>query len=100
MISKKKIYSIDKVGNKKEIEYEVKKKKKEDLSEMVRYSSIGYYLITPLLIAICGGLWIDDYLRTRPLFTVVFIIIGTIATFYNLFKLVNEGRSTRPPYKH
>lgn len=52
-----------------------------------KYINIGYYLLIPLLLGVFLGLIIDNFLHTKPLFTIVLIIGGTVFTFYNLFKL-------------
>lgn len=54
---------------------------------LAKYIGIGYYLGAPLLIGVFLGLAVDHFLKTKPLFIIIFIIIGTIGTFYNLFKL-------------
>lgn len=101
MIAKKqKIYTVDVEGNKREINHAVKEKSKEDYTALAKYSSIGYYLVTPLLLGVAGGIALDNFLHTKPVFTVCLIFVGTIATFYNLFKLVNEGRTPRATHKH
>ena len=101
MIAKKqKIFTVDTEGNRKEITHTVKEKKQEDYATLAKYSSIGYYLVTPLLLGVAGGIGLDNLLHTKPLFTVCLIFLGTVVTFYNLYKLVNEGRTSGPPYKH
>ena len=97
---KRKIYTVDTEGNKREIDHTVKEKKTDDYTALAKYSSIGYYLVTPLLLGVAGGIGLDNFLHTKPLFTVCLIFLGTIATFYNLFKLVNEGRTPRASHKH
>lgn len=53
---------------------------------LAKYIGIGYYLGAPLLIEVFLGLLVDNFLKTKPLFIIIFIILGTIGTFYNLFK--------------
>ncbi|MFH1827507.1 MAG: AtpZ/AtpI family protein [bacterium] len=53
--------------------------------------NIGVYLITPLLLGVFLGYNIDKYLNKKPLFTMIFIIIGTLSSFYNLVKLTKEN---------
>lgn len=52
--------------------------------------NIGYYLITPLLVGVFLGLFLDDLFETNGIFVTSLIILGTISTFYNLYKLTKE----------
>lgn len=100
MAKKQKIFTVDTEGNRKEITRTVKENKQEDYIALAKYSNIGYYLVTPLLLGVAAGIGLDNLLHTKPLFTVCLIFLGTIATFYNLYKLVNEGRTSRTSHKH
>ena len=53
---------------------------------IAKYIGIGYYVGAPLIIGVFLGLVVDGFFKTKPLFIIIFIIIGTIGTFYNLFK--------------
>ncbi len=53
--------------------------------------NIGYYLITPLLLGVFFGYWIDKILRTKPVFLLIFLILGIVSSFYNLWKLTQEN---------
>lgn len=53
--------------------------------------NIGYYLITPLLLGVFFGLLIDNFLKTKPFFTIILIIFGVVASFYNLWKVAKEN---------
>jgi F0F1-type ATP synthase assembly protein I len=86
----KKYYTLDKnlnmklsVAPKPQV---VKKKNKMDLAN---YANIGYYLITPLLFGVFFGLYLDGRLGTNYL-VVIGIVIGSIGTFYNLFRILKQ----------
>lgn len=53
---------------------------------LAKYLGIGYYVSAPLIIGVFLGVLADIFFKTKPLFIIIFIIIGTIGTFYNLFK--------------
>lgn len=53
---------------------------------LAKYLGIGYYVGAPLIIGAFLGVLADIFFKTKPLFIIIFIIIGTIGTFYNLFK--------------
>jgi len=52
--------------------------------------NIGYYLITPLLIGVFFGLLLDNFLKTKPVFTLTLLSFGMMGTLYNLWKLIKE----------
>lgn len=55
-----------------------------------RYLNIGYYILTPILLGVFLGLGLDYWLNTKPLFISIFIFLGTVASFYNLIKLLKD----------
>lgn len=52
--------------------------------------NIGAYLITPILLGVFIGYNLDIYLNSKPIFILLFILLGTFSSFYNLFKLTKE----------
>lgn len=52
--------------------------------------NIGAYLIIPILFGLLIGYNLDKYFKTKSLFILIFILVGTIGSFYNLFKLIKE----------
>lgn len=54
--------------------------------------NIGYYLITPLLLGVFFGYWLDTFFKTKPLFLITLFTIGIISSFYNLWKIVVETK--------
>ncbi|OGK17678.1 hypothetical protein A3D80_04505 [Candidatus Roizmanbacteria bacterium RIFCSPHIGHO2_02_FULL_40_13b] len=52
--------------------------------------NIGYYLLTPLLVGVFLGLFLDNTFKTKGVFVIILIILGTVSTFYNLYKLTKE----------
>jgi len=50
----------------------------------------GMYLATPLLLGVFFGYQLDRYFRTAPLWMIIFILLGTISSFYNLWKLSKQ----------
>ncbi len=67
-----------------------KKKKINDLPAGLQTMNIGFYIVTPILIGVFLGLTIDRMINTKPGFTIFFICLGTIASFYNLFRLTKK----------
>lgn len=85
------MFKIDAGGNLKTSE-EVKRKKKskKDGWDAVNFG-VGFYLLTPILLGLGVGLVLDRVLNTRPLFTLLFLVLGVISSFYNLWKLANKN---------
>ncbi|MBI2051325.1 AtpZ/AtpI family protein [Candidatus Roizmanbacteria bacterium] len=54
--------------------------------------NLGFYLVAPLIIGVLIGLYLDKIFGKKPSFTLIFILFGTIASFYNLLKIVKEER--------
>lgn len=56
-----------------------------------RFSGFGIQLGVAFLLGIYGGKFLDARLDTRPLFLVVGAMLGMIAGFYSVFKLVTKS---------
>lgn len=82
---------VDPAGNTSSKEINRPKRNKNDLYLDSRYLNLGYYLITPLILGVILGLTADSYLHTKPLFTLICIALGTVATCYNLFKFIKHA---------
>lgn len=91
----KEIYSLDLEGNIRKIAAIKEKKRQEPRKKSVDlgYLNIGYYLVTPIVAGVFLGLGIDYWLKTKPFFVVLFLFLGTLGSFYNLFKLLIPTRS-------
>lgn len=88
-------FEIDKQGNLKKTDLNLKKqnkKKKGFFSEYVNIN-VGYSLVTPILIGVIIGLALDNKLRTKSYFTVFFIFFGMASSIYNLYRLYKDDRS-------
>ncbi len=58
------------------------------------YFDIGLYLVIPIFAGILLGQYLDGITNKKPFFTLLFIILGTIITFYNLFKLIKDVKNS------
>jgi F0F1-type ATP synthase assembly protein I len=54
----------------------------------LRLAGIGWYVALCVVIGIVGGLWLDHLAGTLPLFTILGVLLGTVAAFYGVYKLV------------
>lgn len=90
MKTNKTISYIDKHG--KVNNSSVEKTKSEQHSfDYTKYLNIGFYLAIPLLVGVFLGLKLDDVFNTKPALTIVGIVLGAVATFYNLIRLTKEN---------
>lgn len=83
-------FEIDKQGNLKRTTQHLRKNKKTKKDFFGEYINInvGYTLVTPILIGVLIGLVLDNKFHTKPYFTVFFIFLGMISSFYNLYKMI------------
>ena len=53
-------------------------------------SSVGISLVASILIGLAMGVYLDRWLDTRPLFTLIMLLIGVISGFRNVFILTTR----------
>lgn len=66
---------------------------KEDrgiLGELLRASTVGLNLVAATFIGLAIGWFLDKLFGTRPYLTIIFLILGIIAGFRELFKMVKK----------
>ena len=54
------------------------------------YSTLGLYLVAATCIGLAGGYYLDRWLGTEPIFTLIFLILGIVAGFINLFRTMKR----------
>lgn len=68
--------------------------KKQDYKKVAKLltlvSHLGYLMITPILLCIIGGAWLDGKLGTSPLLLIIGVVLGVCASFKNLFDYMNK----------
>ena len=84
----------------KELEKKLDKVKKSKIQDnqyhqkpAINYSiaiNISIELITGIGLGVFLGLMIDNYLQTKPLMLIIFIVLGTIVGFYNMFRMLKK----------
>lgn len=63
--------------------------KRQRLDEL--YLNVGFYLVTPLILGVFLGLYIDTKFHTKPVFTLIGVFLGVVSTFYNLWKILKNN---------
>lgn len=69
-----------------------KKGNKDVLKNLTLISQIGISIITPILLGVYLGNFIDKKLGTNGVFAIILIIIGAGAGFLNIFKLAGNNK--------
>jgi ATP synthase protein I len=63
---------------------------KENKSKWVAFSSVGMMFPASILVGFAIGYFLDEWLKTTPYLTIIFIIYGILAGFANLFTLTRR----------
>ncbi len=53
-------------------------------------SSVGISLVASILIGLAMGIYLDQWLDTPPLFTLIMLLIGVISGFRNVYILTTR----------
>lgn len=67
------------------------KKHLQQSKELLGLSVLGLTLVFSTFIGLGVGLWLDRALHTRPYLTIVFLVLGIVAGFVNIFRSVSRG---------
>ena len=70
-----------------------------DRSSLGLVARVGVELVAAVLVGLAIGWALDSWLRTRPLFLVLFVFLGGGAGIANVWRLVapDPGATKRPP---
>ncbi|OLS01821.1 AtpZ/AtpI family protein [Tissierella creatinophila] len=68
---------------------------KSALKNLALISQVGISVITPILLGVYIGQWIDKWVGTNGLFMIIFILLGTGGGFLNLFKITGVFKDKR-----
>ncbi len=49
---------------------------------------LGWYVALCIVVGAVGGIWLDRISGLTPLFTLLGVLLGTVAAFYGLYKMV------------
>ena len=65
------------------------------LKNLALISQVGISMITPILLGVFIGGWLDKKVGTNGLFMLVFIFLGVGGGFMNLFKITGAFKNKR-----
>lgn len=57
-------------------------------ADIVRLLGFGWYFATSLAIGLVGGYFLDQWLGSKPWLLLVGLLLGTVAGFYGMFKML------------
>ena len=72
-----------------------KKNNKNIYQNLSLITQIGLSIITPILLGVYLGNFIDQKLETEMIFTLIFILLGAGAGFLNLLKIAKKNTNNR-----
>lgn len=64
-----------------------KKENKKILSGLAIYGQLGVSMVMCVVVGFFTGKFLDNFFSTSPVFLIIFIIIGIIASYQTLFKI-------------
>ncbi|MCP3678619.1 MAG: AtpZ/AtpI family protein [Deltaproteobacteria bacterium] len=57
---------------------------------MALLASLGISMVIATFIGLAIGIYLDRYLSTSPIFTIIFMVLGIAAGFRNIYLLVKR----------
>ena len=63
---------------------------KENFREWMRYGNLGIEIFVSVLIGAFGGYGLDTLFHTKPWLMIVGFILGSVAGFRSLFRLLHQ----------
>ena len=65
--------------------------KLRDAAALANLSSVGIALVLSMIIGLLFGWFIDQKLHTGPWFLIIFLILGIVAGFLNVFRAIKRS---------
>ncbi len=59
-------------------------------AEYTRLAGVGTQLVVSTLIGFAMGCWLDRKLGTRPVLTIIFVLLGVAAGYLNAYRTVKK----------
>jgi F0F1-type ATP synthase assembly protein I len=64
--------------------------KKESVNTLAFVSGFAFTMIVIIGASVFLGIWVDRWINTSPLFTIIFSVFGVFAGVYNLIRNVSK----------
>lgn len=66
---------------------------KRSLNNYARYSSIAIQMVVIIILGVFGGYWLDMWLATAPIFTVILSLFSVVVAIYLVTKDLLKRRT-------
>ena len=53
-----------------------------------RMIGVGWYIGLCIVFGLSGGLWLDNKFNTKPLLTIIGLILGVIVAIYGVYRML------------
>ena len=89
---KKKLKDFNKkLENLKKLNSKIKNQKKnKDFKDFGVYLKSGVELVSAIIIALVIGIFLDNYFQSKPIFLIIFLILGFAAGIMNVYRSVKK----------
>lgn len=75
-------------GNDNSVDRQKGKEAKGSKLQGLQYMNLGFTIAIPIFLGLALGLYIDGLLHSRPIATILMVLLGVVSSFYNLWKTV------------
>lgn len=58
------------------------------MQNLVLITQVAFSMVSPIFLGLLIGRWLDNKLGFKMLFSLIFIILGVLAGFLNVYKLL------------
>ena len=79
----------DKIENAK-LQNQNKNKANPSSSQMGKVLRLAVEIVAAMAVGLGLGLLLDNYLETKPIFTIIFFLLGSCAGFLNIFRVAKS----------
>lgn len=67
--------------------------------EALAQSNVAFRILAPLLVSLTLGIACDKVFNVPPFGTVLFLFLGTLASFYSIYTLIQDQRHAARKHK-
>lgn len=60
--------------------------KKQQFDNFLKYGNMGFQLFAAIFLGVWGGMKVDEWLHTKPWFTIILSLFGISAGMYSVLK--------------
>jgi ATP synthase protein I len=75
-----------------QVAFSMKKETRRTFRELAYYSSLGISVALAIFIGLGIGVYLDRKLDTTPWFTLIFLVLGIVAGFRNIARVIHRTR--------